>query len=175
MGIPLRVEFAPFTLHRPRSSLAFAAPIVPSIESPSAHIRIARHPSDPGVRDLLYDKGTTTCPCELNISYTEIEKHLQDEGAGADVFVEPLVPNANLRIDIALQRTSDGESWSLEILLANCVPNTLRTAQIPELSGNRARVLIRAVCPHAPSTPVRVWANEPRVRRAAPPIFLGAR
>lgn len=173
MGLPVHVAFAPFTAPASSSnSLALAAPIVVANDALTAHVHIGQFAKQ-GADGLLFDKGSTKTPCELDIAYSQIESYLVGDGAGADVFIEPLLGGHDLRVDIALQQSRDGIHWSLEILLANCTPGALRTTMIPELTGDRARIKIRCVCPKNPSAAVRIWANEPRARHAAPPIMFG--
>ncbi len=181
MGLPIHVDFGPFT--NPGNpeirSLALANPVIVPTETLTAHVHIGRFasPAARGKRGphdgLLFDKGASTCPCELDIAYSDIESYLKEDGGGADIFIAPLGIGVDLRVDIALQKTMDGENWSLEILLPNCQPGSVRMAQIPELFRSRARLKIRCVCPKSPTTPVRIWANEPRARHAKPAILIG--
>jgi len=168
MGLPIYVDFAPFTDPAvPKSrSLALAKP---AVDQPLvAHVHIGRFSTElarqvKANRSVLLDKGTTTCPCELDLAYTEIAAHIQDEGSGADVFIEPLRDDTGIQLDVLLQRSEDGKSWKSEPLLTHCCcVGVVRTAEIPELGGDRARIQIRVTSPKTPSALVRIWANEPR-------------
>jgi len=144
----------------------------------SAHVHIGRslasavlQPTPPP--GLVLDKGTTACPCELDVAFSQIATYLLDDGPGAHVFVDPLPADTPLRLDVALQRTRSGCPCAAEILLRDCWAGMVRTAELPELSGDEARVIIRCSSPGTPNTRVRITANEPRRRADRQPILLG--
>ena len=145
----------------------------------AAHVHIGRaHPSTthlPSAPGVLLDKGVTACPCELDIAFSEIAVHLQDEGPGAHIFIDPTGVGTNLQLDIALLRTRDGCRCAAEVLLRGCRPGAVRTAELPELSGDAARVIIRCSSPAVAGAKVRISANEPRRRSIAnAPLLVGA-
>lgn len=178
MGLPIYVDFAPFEeplTARVRSLTAPAPRVVPA-----AHVHIGRPSSAASLpaaasHGVLLEKGTTGCPCEINLAHGEIAGHLVDDGAGADVFIVPSREGADLRLDVLLQRTTDGVSWVSEPILSHCCcAGVRRAAELPELAelgGRRARVQIRCVARDGAS--VRVWANEPRAARGGARTALG--
>lgn len=166
MGLPLYVDFAPFAAKPAATSLALANPSPVSVTL-TAHVHIGRFASEVARlahpnKSLLLDKGITRCPCDLDLDFTQIESHLEGEGAGADVFVQPVLGASELRLDVYIERSSDGKDWTSELLLPNCTRGALRKAQIPELAGKRARIRLHCVSPNTLNGLVRIWANDPR-------------
>lgn len=138
------------------------------------HIGKSRRSTAPlsAATGVLRDKGATRCPCELDVAFSEIASHLQDDGPGAHVFIDPTAPGVPLQLDIALLRSREGCRCAAELLLGGCHPGMVRTAELPELSGDEARVVIRCSSPSRPGAMVRVSANEPRVRPVANPAHV---
>jgi len=167
MSLVIQVEFAPFINKAAPTALVLANPAVPN-PIISAHVHIGRKKTATlaSAEPLLYDKGTHTTPCELDIAFSQIAGYLKDEGAGADIWIEPASSDAKLRLDIVLLRAG----FRPENILTDCRRGTPRGAELPELHGGNARMKIR--CNAKTRTEVRVWANEPRVRSEHAPTLL---
>ena len=158
MGLPLHVAFAPFTAPASsQNSLALASPIVVPDDALTAHVHIGRFAKQ-GADGLLFDKGSTKTPCELDIAYSQIEGYLVEF---AGVFVRERNQSASWRAESAptrfrisriLFRTWPTESPSRTAISLGRVPLAINAA-IDRSRGVRTSpffVDLDVVCP-APS------------------------
>jgi len=111
----------------------------------------------------LVPHGVHRCPCEIDLQLSEVLERLAARGVYAfDFFVEPLVDDAPLRLDVDLQSSADGESWASRTVVKDCRPGTIRTSHVAETFGEKLRLKMRFVGePESASIPVRVWLRNP--------------